>query len=848
MKNILTFTFLFCSICISFCQIDPNTINTFHPDPITTLNQTKYMDFDDFKPDSFFEPAYVDRVISYISISEDEILGSNVNIKEIEDPKIIDDLNKQGDLKVQRSDPRFKAYNAYYHADNFIGWLKGLSTSSTANLPIINIDPYTTTGNNGSQIISDNEIKYITHFNENLPADPIAVESVDMAEDAFGVAFGMTDMYLLHAKKEIVNDNLLTTIGGFKMEDVEIGLMDYLAQSYVHSLGTVGHKCYKWGGQPSVEIGNGIELVQQRYTDFTDVGRDFDPDDFPDIKTSQWLSSTLMAINENTSREKCDKWIMNSLSAEYADNFVLDNNFGEDDMYQYIWYLFDVALDVEDTNGKVFSNDDLCAIYTEFSLTYGENFWKYSEELPAAAGDIYISDYTADIGVEPHSQTAYNSPHLWNRNIADNIVGNQKAIKGQPNFLYVRINGDLCDLTSSQTSGSGMELKVYYNSVIGTTWAPGTPDHDWEHDDATDNHHRYGDLIGTFNLVSHEFTYDDEDDNGSPIIIDLNVIKYSNHSVIEIPWTPPVELDDLPWKTLFSYDFSYLARLTSPTFDPIANPEGIDVHKNSQNNNNIAYKRNIWWVEESDVPGQGGNASVTPGITITGDPDPNDPVIKFTIRPASHDPNPNDFEPDEPVHPEFNDYDDFGDAVIVLDPDLFIAWTAGGQRGTGFTVNADNEIIANNRDFFIEGLSLPGRDLYSAIGVKFIPNTPILEKRTAFDLVQWGVQSGKELDAVHVEVRPGDEGSSAPRSTNVNELDKVSIYPNPAQDYFTITSNTIETSKIKVYSVSNERMNVSYNNIDANTTRVNIENLSAGIYFVRIQRAEQMETVKFVKL
>jgi hypothetical protein len=221
MKNILTFTFLVCSICISFCQINP-TINSFNPDPITTLNQVNgqmdsYMTLSmpDFNPDSFFEPAYVERVISYISISEDEILGSNVNIKEIEDPKIIDDLNKSGDLKVQRSDPRFKAYNAYYHADNFVGWLKSQSTSSTINLPIINIDPYTDSGNNGSQIISDNQIKYITHYNEgSAPEGPLAVEYVDMAEDAFGIAFGMTDLYLLHAKKEILNGDLLNENGG----------------------------------------------------------------------------------------------------------------------------------------------------------------------------------------------------------------------------------------------------------------------------------------------------------------------------------------------------------------------------------------------------------------------------------------------------------------------------------------------------------------------------------------------------------------------------------------------------------------------------------------------------------
>ncbi|MFT6338034.1 MAG: hypothetical protein ACJATI_004804 [Halioglobus sp.] len=75
----------------------------------------------------------------------------------------------------------------------------------------------------------------------------------------------------------------------------------------------------------------------------------------------------------------------------------------------------------------------------------------------------------------------------------------------------------------------------------------------------------------------------------------------------------------------------------------------------------------------------------------------------------------------------------------------------------------------------------------------------------------------------------------------------IAIHPNPAQDYVTVSSNTTEISKIEVYSVSNERMNVSYNAIDAKTTRVDITDLSAGIYFMRVQNAENIETIKFVK-
>jgi hypothetical protein len=684
------------------------------------------------------------------------------------------------------------------------------------------------------------------------------------SEDAFAIANGY--FQALHYK--IVDGDIP------EIEGVSLGLASYFAHRYMtmNSYNT-NTAIFTYGGKGSSlwAVDLDIELDNVNYNEYGS----FNFINFAQSpKQSEILSAALWKLSQTLPDEvdgnviiakgetKVDMMVTNALSQITATD--LDD---VDEIEFKQAFTAQILYNQAVLNGL--GEDDLCIILELFYEVYGNKFITTENNLtlPSTAGDIYIADNPTDIGIEtPPSYYVCNSPDIWNRNIADGFANStsQKADLRQVNesgdledfhlnYLYIKLNGDLCDLTSAH-SPDNMQLKVYYNTANGIKWPA-----DWEHDDndGTDDHVS-GDLIGTIDLNTRNCVYDDESMDDAP----LDILKRGNHTIIQIPWRNYLNPNSAYVKKLH-HDFNYLARLTSESFDPISVTENQNVINNAQKNNNIALKKSGYYVwQPAPGPNSAGGATpggiipqgAGPGIILTGDPDPNDPTVRFTVRPSSHDPvpvdpDPNDTEePEFPIRQVFNDYNDFGDIVIILDPELYQSWTTGGQRGIGFTLNADNEIVVNHRDFFIEGISLPGINVYSAIRVKFVPHGSTLPTRTAFDLVQWSVASGKQLDAVHVEVRSADEGRSSSRSSlSEDQSDNISIYPNPAQDYFTITSNALASAKMDVYSVSNERMNVSYNTIDTNTTRVNIENLSAGIYFVRIQRTERLETIKFVK-
>ncbi len=797
--------------------------------------------------DDFDDLRLVDNIDEY------NMMVKNIcsNRLQLTNPSEAADYNDL-EISVTANSAFLREAMCYYHLDQ--GWDYLNTTFWPSNpinnsMTIIEFNPYADQINTPVIEANIGMIEYSTSPNYK-----------PLAEDAYPILTGL--FQYVHEK---VTDNGMPGISRAENEGVSFAFGNYFAHRYMVAKGnnTTSTKIFQHGGKDAeIFKWKSIDLI------LSEIEMAFPAADlpmyyfdnkfatslFPQVQ-SELLTACLWDLALKIGNAQVDNLIISTLPSMTSDNVSTQTDAA--------YSLYQEAL------AQNYSETDLCYMLELFYSVYGDKFITTESNLtlPSAAGDIYIADNPTDIGIEtPPSYYVCNSPDIWNRNIADGFANStsQKADLRQINesgdledfhlnYLYIKLNGDLCDLTSAH-SPDNMQLKVYYNTANGIKWPA-----DWEHDDndGTDDHVS-GDLIGTIDLNTRNCVYDDESMDDAP----LDVIKRGNHTIIQIPWRNYLNPNSAYVKKLH-HDFNYLARLTSDSFDPISVVENQNVINNAQKNNNIALKKNGYYVwQPAPGPNSAGGATpggiipqgAGPGIILTGDPDPNDPTVRFTVRPSSHDPvpvdpDPNDTEePEFPIRQVFNDYNDFGDIVIILDPELYQSWTTGGQRGTGFTLNADNEIVVNHRDFFIEGISLPGINVYSAIRVKFVPHGSTLPTRTAFDLVQWSVASGKQLDAVHVEVRSADEGRSSSRSSlSENQSDNISIYPNPAQDYFTITSNALASAKMDVYSVSNERMNVSYNTIDTNTTRVNIENLSAGIYFVRIQRAERIETIKFVK-
>jgi hypothetical protein len=83
---------------------------------------------------------------------------------------------------------------------------------------------------------------------------------------------------------------------------------------------------------------------------------------------------------------------------------------------------------------------------------------------------------------------------------------------------------------------------------------------------------------------------------------------------------------------------------------------------------------------------------------------------------------------------------------------------------------------------------------------------------------------------------------------NSNNISNISVYPNPANDLLNIdiTNANFKNSEVVIYNISGTE--VLKTNLTSNSARLNIEALSAGVYFVRVINQNGFnKTVKFVK-
>ncbi len=78
----------------------------------------------------------------------------------------------------------------------------------------------------------------------------------------------------------------------------------------------------------------------------------------------------------------------------------------------------------------------------------------------------------------------------------------------------------------------------------------------------------------------------------------------------------------------------------------------------------------------------------------------------------------------------------------------------------------------------------------------------------------------------------------------VIEAVSVNIYPNPATGMVEVTADTNNPYTIRIFSTTGQQVLVTHNNI--RTTRVNIENLPAGIYLLRVETGKSASTLKLV--
>jgi chitodextrinase len=76
-------------------------------------------------------------------------------------------------------------------------------------------------------------------------------------------------------------------------------------------------------------------------------------------------------------------------------------------------------------------------------------------------------------------------------------------------------------------------------------------------------------------------------------------------------------------------------------------------------------------------------------------------------------------------------------------------------------------------------------------------------------------------------------------------LNSISLYPNPAKEYIDVRVDELNVTSMEVFDVYGKLINTV--NVIDNPTRINVSNLAAGMYFVRVTTEQGVATKSFVK-
>jgi len=75
----------------------------------------------------------------------------------------------------------------------------------------------------------------------------------------------------------------------------------------------------------------------------------------------------------------------------------------------------------------------------------------------------------------------------------------------------------------------------------------------------------------------------------------------------------------------------------------------------------------------------------------------------------------------------------------------------------------------------------------------------------------------------------------------------ISVYPNPVNDYLNIISNTEDDTTIKIFDISGKLIKSKSSNSSRGIHRIYMQDLNAGIYFVRVNTTSSSSTFKISK-
>ncbi len=407
--------------------------------------------------------------------------------------------------------------------------------------------------------------------------------------------------------------------------------------------------------------------------------------------------------------------------------------------------------------------------------------------------DLYMKDKPADTGAEPNPDgVTWTSQDMWIRQNLDGGTTHQNAEykTATPNGVYVRVRN-----RGSQTSDCAT-LKVYWTKAsAGLLWPTN--------------------FINFFQNVS-----------GSPVLhgdilgtAQIPAIAPGGSTIIELPWFPP-NPDDFASDI---HHFCLTARIISAD-DPMANEVNGRIEPNARNNNNIIQK----------------NISVQ-------DIDPDNSPLGLFFRGVERN--------SEFINVLFTDKGFKGDKIdgsfferggtveVTIDERYFeIMLEYGSLEGEGIKILDKNKVLIYSNKAAFRKVPLKYEESF-LLQFKFNLEKIDDKEEVIFDVLQ---QSAEE------EIVQGGERfvfkkslKEENKTTTTNYDDELQIIPNPNNGSFYLKLSTLKEGVYSIHDFSGTI--IQKGKLDISETKINLQKLPRGIYFIKIVSDSKTISKSFIK-
>ena len=174
---------------------------------------------------------------------------------------------------------------------------------------------------------------------------------------------------------------------------------------------------------------------------------------------------------------------------------------------------------------------------------------------------------------------------------------------------------------------------------------------------------------------------------------------------------------------------------------------------------------------------------------------------------------------------------------VEYSTNLGSTWNVLGQLGAGW-YNSDRTPNTTGNDCNnCVGAQWTGTDT-TLQTYSYSLNTLSSQSNIIFRIV---FQSDESVNQLGVVV--DDFLISGTLSNTTNQINTISIYPNPTKGLVNIVSNNYEIKNISIFDISGKEI-VTNDDVNSNNFTINMSNLSSGIYFVKITSSTDEQIVK----